>query len=128
MRREQLLDEIARVDEEINQTIASAQLPRIDVRPFPYSIWIITAAFFAWYFFGDRLPGAYAQYLATADYARILGWICAAVAALATVNWMLRGRGYHSKNEAYLNASRRARELQERRRELQSELRAITGE
>jgi len=128
MRREELLREIARLDEEINRTIGSAELPRIDVRPFPYSIWLFTIGCFAWALFGDRIPGAYVYYLESVRYAWYLGIICAGVGFIAVVNWLFRGRGYQAKSEAYVSASRKARELQERRRELQTELRAISGD
>ena len=128
MRREELLAEIARLDEEINRTIASAELPRIDVRPFPYAIWLFTALCFAWVYLGNRVLSDYALYLDTVSYAWNIGIICGIVAVLATINWIFRGRGYQAKSDAYTIASRRARELQERRRELQTELKSISSE
>lgn len=128
MRRDELLAEIARLDEEINRTVSTVELPRIDVRPFPWAIWVFTALCFAWFFFGDRIPGAYSHYLASVNYAWNIGLVCGIVAVLATINWMFRGRGYQAKSDAYVTASRHARELQERRRELQSELKSISAE
>ena len=126
MKRDELLKEIARLDEEINRMVASAKLPSLDARPFPFGTWTFAIMCFAWWQYGDRIPGAYIYYLNTYNYAYYLGLVIGLVAILSTISWFLRGRGYQTKNSAYLTASRSARALQERRRELQAELRAIS--
>lgn len=128
MKRDDILAEIARIDEEVNRTVSSVELPWLDVRPFPYGIWIFAALCYAWTHFGYRIPGAYAIHMETAPYSRYLGIICAVVGLLATINWLFRGRGYRAETDAYVQATRRARDLQERRRELQSELKVISSD
>lgn len=128
MRRDDLMAEIARLDAEINRTVTSVELPRLEYRPFPWGLWIFCGMCFAWYYYGDRVPGAYPYYVITAHYAWYIGLIFILIALYATLRWVFRGRGYHERSEAYGAASRRARDLQEQRRELQAELRAISQE
>ncbi len=126
MTREEILKEIARLDEEINRTVAAVELPKLEHRPFPLGMWFLTAGCFAWYRYGGQIPQAYIMHYETAMYAYYLGIIFGVIAVLATISWIVRGRGYSSKSEAYTAAGRSARELQERRRDLQAELRAIS--
>lgn len=131
MRRDEILAEIARLDEQINRTVSRVELPRVDAYPFPVGIWVFTLACFAWYLYADDIPATAMYHLQTAVYAKYLGWICGGFALLATMNWAYRAlssRRDRSKSEAYMAASRQARELQERRRELQAELRSLTEE
>ncbi len=127
MRREQLLKEIAEIDEEINKVVAATALPRLDARPFPLGTWIFAGMCFAWSEFGYKIPSAFHYYLQTETYARYMGIIIAIVAALSTISWLIRGSGQRGKNDDYFKTSRKARELQERRRDLQAELVAISG-
>lgn len=126
MNREQILEEIARLDEEINRVLASAQLPKLEHRPFPLGLWALTGLSFAWWKYGDYLPGAYIYHFETAQYGFYLGIVFAVIAVLSSISWLIRGRGYGGKSEAYRSASRNARELQERRRELQAELKSLS--
>ncbi len=128
MRRDNILREIANLDEEINRVIGATELPKLDARPFPLGTWIFAAMCFGWAEFGSMIPGAFHYHLQTGAYAWYLGLIMAGVAFLSTLSWLLRGRGDHNKSDAYYTASRKARVLQEQRQELQAELRAISGE
>lgn len=128
MKRDELLAEIARLDEEINRIVTSVELPHIDHRPFPMGLWLFCGICFAWYYFGDRLPGIYSYYVMSAHYAWYAGIIFILIAIYATLRWALGGRSYHRQSQEYTQASLQARELQERRRELQAELRAISAE
>ena len=126
MRRQDLLREIARLDDEINSTVAAAELPRLDYRPFPKGTWLFALLMLGWAEFGGYIPGSFYYHLQTARYDWYLGLVIALVAVLSTISWFMRSRGYKDKSEAYTEASRRARGLQERRRELQMELRALS--
>jgi MFS superfamily sulfate permease-like transporter len=128
MNREQLLQEIARLDEEINRVVGSTRLPALEYRPFPIGTWITAAMFFAWWKFGDRLPGAYVYHYQSQNYAFYLGLIFIVIAIFSSISWFIRSRKYGKTSEEYTAASRDARELQERRRELQAELRALSKE
>lgn len=128
MRREDLLVEIARLDKEINRVLAATELPKIDTRPFPLGTWIFAGMCLAWTEFGYMIAGAELYHMQTATYTWYLAIVAAVAALLSTISWLVRGGGYRTKNDDYFNASRKARELQERRRDLQAELRAISGE
>lgn len=131
MRREQLLREIAEIDDRINQAVTSAELPTFEYKPFPLGTWILAIMLFAWSRFGSMIPEAYAYYDQTKTYAFYGAIVLGALALIRSVLWLLRGHGgraYQKKSSAYMEASRDARELQEKRRELQAELRAISGE
>ena len=126
MKREELQREIARLDDEINRVISSVELPKLDVRPFPTGTWLFAFLCLAWWLYGYKIPGAYDYHLQTSVWAFRLGALMAMVALLSTISWVLRGRGYQNRSDAYTNASRKARELQERRKDLQAELRSLT--
>jgi type VI protein secretion system component VasK len=128
MRREQLQREIARLDEEINQVISSTEIPRLDMRPFPTGTWIFAILCFAWSLFGGLIPGAGVYHMETAGWAWIAGIVFVILAVISTISWFLRRRGYKERSGEYLQASRQARELQEKRRDLQAELRSLNEE
>lgn len=128
MRREDLQREIAQLDEEITRIIGSVELPQLKARTFPASTWLFAALCFAYVYFGFLIPGSYQVHMETHRYARWLGWAALLLALVSTLRWLFRGRGYQAKSAAYTNASRRARELQEKRQELQAELRAMEGQ
>ena len=126
MRRVELQKKIAQLDEEINSVLASTELPKLDVRPFPIGTWLFGFLCLAWVEFGSRIPAMYSYHLETAVWEWRLGLVIQAVAFLSTLSWFFRGRGYEYKSAAYTEASRKVRDLQERRRDLQSELRGLT--
>ena len=125
MRREDIQREIARLDDEINRVVGSAELPKLQARPFPSGTWMLAILCLAWWQFGGYIPGTFRFHLETARWAFYIGLALAAMAFISTVFWMFSGQGYETKSQAYTDASRKARELQERRRDLQSELRAL---
>lgn len=128
MNRESLQREIARLDQEINAVISSTEIPRLDVRPFPTGTWLLAILCFAWSLFGQLVPGAARWHYKTANWAWIAGIVLGVVAILATISWLLRKRGQRGHSDDYMQLSRRTRELQEQRRELQAELRALNEE
>lgn len=128
MRRELLLQEIANIDKELNRVVAASPLPAMNGRPFPLGAWVFAGMCLGWAEYGHRIPGAYLHYLQTARYAWYLGIAMAVVALFSTISWLVRSFGRSNKSENYFSASREARILQERRRDLQAELRAISGE
>ena len=125
MRREDLLREIARIDDEINAVVGAAELPRLNAVPFPTGTWVLAILCLAWWQFGGHIPGVFIFHLETARWAFYVGLLLAVFGFLSTIRWMFSGRSYQEKSSAYTDASRKARELQERRRDLQAELRAL---
>ena len=125
MRREDLQREIARLDEEINQVIGATELPSLDIRPFPRGTWFFAAVCFAYAYLGYMIPGGREVHQDIQQYARWLGAGMTVIAVLSTILWFFKGRGYQNRSSSYMQASRRARELQEKRQELQAELRAL---
>ncbi len=128
MNRESLQRRIAQLDEEINQVITATEIPKLDVRPFPTGTWLVAILCFAWSQFGSLIPGARQYHLETAKWAWIAGIVLGVIAILSTISWFFRRRGYKGRSDNYMAASRKARELQEKRRELQAELRSLTEE
>ncbi len=128
MRKEQLLQEIASLDEQITRLTAAAALPQYDSRQFPLGKWVLTALIFGWAEFGYRIPDAYIFHVKTARYAWYLTIFMVAVTLVSTFLWMMRGFNRHKNCDEYYTASRQARELQLRRKELQAELLVISGE
>jgi len=126
MRREDLLREIAEIDDQINSVIGAVELPKLNAVPFPTGTWVLAILCFAWWQFGGYIPGAFIFHLETARWAFYLGLVLSVFGFISTVRWMFSGRSYEAQSSAYTDASRKARELQERRRDLQAELRAIS--
>ena len=125
MRREDLQREIARLDEEINQVIGSAELPSLDIRPFPRGTWFFGVVCLAYAYFGYMIPGGREVHQDIQQYARWLGMGMIVLAVISTIFWLFKGRGYQQRSDSYMQASRRARDLKEKRQEIQAELRSL---
>lgn len=121
MTREQIMREIAELDKEINRVLASAQLPSLKVKPFPWGTWFLTLLAFAWYVAGDLVPYANAYHAKYGYIGLYVGIIFGILAIISTLSWMFQRRRPLSKE--YEAATEKSKVLQERRRELQKRLR-----
>jgi hypothetical protein len=126
MDRASIQREIAEIDGELNRTLGSTQLPSLEVKPFPVWSWVLAFLAAAWWMIGSDVPviseyhGRYGEY---GFYAAIaLGLL----ALFSTISWALRRRGGVSPE--YRQATEKARVLQERRRELQVQLRELDAD
>jgi len=125
MKREQLQREIAALDERINTLISHNPLPDLKYKPFPSGWWILTVALFAWSLWGGLIPGLEIAQLKTANWAWIGGCISCIIAVITTFIWIIRKRHQRKSRSIFGNSGEQVRSLQDRRRELQAQLRAM---
>jgi hypothetical protein len=116
--------EIADLDKQINDTYAETRLPSLrPARKFPSGSWGLAVICLGWHFFADLVPPVQSFHDLSKPYVLYAGLVLAAIAVLQTVFWFFGGTPKASK--AYTEATRKANELQERRRMLQQELKAL---
>ncbi|MGI8907424.1 MAG: hypothetical protein ACR2IE_13145 [Candidatus Sumerlaeaceae bacterium] len=126
MQRDAIQREIAEIDGELNRVLGSTTLPSLEVKPFPKGTWLLAFLSAAWWMFGSDLPvisNYHSQYGDWGMYAAVAFGI---LGLMTTLSWLFRRRGGMSTE--YAQASEKARVLQERRRELQVELRELEAE
>lgn len=128
MNREDLLREITRIDSEINKVVVETELPSVRYQPFPKIGWILAGALALWAIFGQAVPHAEAQTI-HAQYS-VYGLYGAAIfgllALLRTITFFTSRSSMLTKSARYRENSAKIRELQEQRRQLQSELNSIS--
>jgi len=119
---EELQKQIADLDREINRILAEKRLPPLKPpRPFPLSSWVLAIVLVAYYLFGDLLPYVGTYHGKFGLYAFYAGLVMALLALLLTVRWLF-SRAPRTPPE-YIEASRKAQELQNQRRLLEKQLR-----
>lgn len=122
MNRQQLMAEIAALDQKINAAAAAARAPRLNTSysKFPLASFISAAFFIAVGLFGPPYaPPAVPGIAFTAAIG--LGVLIALFAVYRTLRWLMSKRKPSSVNE-YRNQTDEVRELQERRKQLQAQL------
>ena len=125
MGRDDIQRRIAQLDNEINSIIGSAQLPSLEVRPFPKGTWIMAILLLGYYLFGADIPYISQFHEPYARYFYIGSGIFAVLAVWGTLSWLFRRRGGMSKE--YGAATAKVRDLQNERRELQSQLKELSS-
>ena len=118
--------EIAEIDGELNRTLGSTTLPSLDSKPFPKGTWLLAFLAAAWWMFGSELPVISEYYPKYGEWGMYAAIGFGILALLTTLSWLFRRRGGVSAE--YRQASDKARILQERRRELQVQLRELEAD
>ncbi len=117
MRREEMLQEIASLDDQINTHLAGAKIPTLDKRPFPLGTWIVALIFFALTYYGHLIPEVGAQIHEYGKWFWYAGILMAVVALLSTLSWIMSKLKKDNTTE-YREATAKVKVLQERRQEL----------
>ncbi len=123
--RAQLQTEIAELDRQINAELGKTRLPSLNTRnaSFPWSYYILAALVLAWWQFGGMLPiPGHDKY---AHYAMWVGGAICVFAVIRTFLWLIRRNP--KGGTKYMEATTHVRELQQRRQELQKQLKEIEG-
>ncbi len=117
MRRDEMMQEIASLDDQINTQLAGAKLPSLDKPSFPLGTWLIAAVFYGLSLYGALLPEVGPQ---MKEYSVYFFWgavIIAVFALLGTFSWMIKM--FRTENtESYRAATAQVKVLQDRRQEL----------
>lgn len=123
MTRAQIQQQLVDLDRQINEESAKNRVPSLNARnrSIPWGNWVSAAIFVgAGIFGGQVVPKLHEQY---GQYALILGAIFGLSAAVRTVLFFVKGRAKNDK--AYAQAAEKIRQLQEKRTELQRQLKEI---
>lgn len=125
MGKQELIQQLAALDHQINTQLAQTELPRSSgvYRPFPVGNWVLALLCVGWWLFGSQVPYAAPYHPETASYAFWAGVVLGGIALLRSVLCLFRPKS--SVSPEYLEATKRIRELQEQRRVLQEKIRAI---
>lgn len=118
MDREQIMQEIARLDQQIRDISARGRAGRLTVQPFPIGAWIGAMVCLAYWLFGGMIEQefhAWAQYIGL-----VLGILLLLSAVLQSIKWIgSRGGG---KTRDFEKNMQEAQILQAKRDELQAQL------
>lgn len=123
MTRAQIQQQLVDLDRQINEESAKNRVPSLNLRnrSFPWAYWVSAAVFLAAGLFGGQfLPQLHAQY---GKYALIIGAVIGISGAIRTVIFFVKGRSHNDKG--YAQATEKIRQLQEKRQELQKQLKEI---
>lgn len=122
--RKQLQQEIAELDTEINQILERVKAPDIRMRTsaFPSGNWGIFILCSAWWMFGDMVSAD--MYFRSETIIFYMALIFGAMALLRTLVWTLR-RGSPEMPPEYREATERVKLLQDKRRELQKQMKEL---
>ena len=121
MTKEEILQEIAALDRQINQQVAQQKLPRLNMKysRFPWATWIAAVVFFGlWLYGGMFIPENIfdiGQYVAFG-----LGVLFVLAGLWRTIMFLFKGR--QKTDSKYAAATEKVRMLQEKRQELQEQL------
>jgi hypothetical protein len=126
MDRASIQREIAEIDGELNRTLGATKLPSLEVKPFPIWTWLLAFAAAAWWMLGSDLPVIAEYHRSYGEYGLYAAIALGLLGLFSTLSWALRKRG--GVSQEYRQATEKARVLQERRRELQVQLRELDAE
>lgn len=117
MRRDEMLQEIASLDDQINTHLAGAKIPTLDKKPFPLGTWIVAAIFFALSYYGHLIPEVGEQIHQYGKWMLYAGILMAVLAVLSTLAWIMSKLKKDNTTE-YREATAKVKVLQERRQQL----------
>ena len=120
MQREDLVQRIAELDQQINQSVSQTKVPSLNVRnrTFPWSYWTSVILFAAlWLYGGMFIPE---QYDWTGPVFLVLAGLFLIMAVIKTLIYLFKKGQKVDKN--YVAKTEKVRELQARRQELQKQL------
>lgn len=129
MDRQDILDQIAELNHQINSETAAQKAPEFggsDAR-FPTSTIIAGCLVTAWYFYGGELgmiPGARPFYREYGEYALYVAIFLGLLAGFQILRMLARGKP--KIDTAYAESAERVRHLQDQRRLLQEKLKSLS--
>ncbi|MBX7244784.1 MAG: hypothetical protein K1X53_04755 [Candidatus Sumerlaeaceae bacterium] len=121
--RKELQQELADLDRQINAEVAKAPLPKMrDVhRRFPFAYFILGGLGIGYWAAGDSIPGVSGSlHTSTADYGLYVGGVIIAIGVIRLLQWMFLSN--FKADAQYKEATVTVKDLQQKRRELQQEL------
>lgn len=126
MGREDIQRRIGEVNREINEEVAKTTIPEYKPKVFPTGSWILAVLGAAWWLAGSEVPQVAAYHQDYGEYGLYVAVIVGAYALLKTVLWLFQGKP--TGGAEYINATARVRELQEKRRDLEMQLKELDAE
>lgn len=120
MVREQLVRQIAAIDEEINKEAAAHRVPSLNLkhRTFPFATWISAIFFLAFWLFGSHIAAAYFEWAPLIFL--VLGALFTLSGIWRTMMWVVKRN--QKVDAGYAEGSARIRALRAEREELQQRL------
>jgi hypothetical protein len=126
MGREDIQRRIGEINREINEEVGKTTLPEYKPKLFPTGLWIFAAVCAGWWLFGNQVPQAAQYHAEYGEYGLYAAVVIGAYALFKTVLWLFQGKPKGSAE--YMNATARVRELQDKRRDLEMQLKELDAE
>jgi hypothetical protein len=126
MTRDELQRRIAQVNRDINDEVSKSPLPNFKPKPFPTGAWVLGIICAALGLFGGQINALKPYYDDYGEYGFYAAAVFGIYAVLRTLLWLFQGKPKGSRE--YMESTTHVRELQERRRELEMQLKEIDPE